>query len=116
MDSLINSLKDHIFFQGKSNFNLVKCPGRISFSKHCDYVNNDLLYIAADYSIYAASAKTLSADISSKFTIKILNLNTDFEDFEIDFTKSYEENENLINSHYKKNGFFMFLKSLMNYF
>lgn len=113
MSTLIDSLKNHKIFQGKSKFNLVKCPGRISFSKHCDYVNNDLLCIAAEYNIYAASARSLSSEkkISNSFKIKIINLNSDFEDFELDLRKDYTENESIIES-YKNQWFFYVLKLL----
>lgn len=112
MSSLIDSLKNLEIFQGKSNFNLVKCPGRISFSKHCDYINNDLLYIAADYNIYAASAATQSSEKKSiNFRIKIINLNPDFKDFELNLSKDYFKNESIINE-YKSNWFFYVLKLL----
>ncbi|NQY79430.1 MAG: hypothetical protein HRT47_03855 [Candidatus Caenarcaniphilales bacterium] len=111
MSSLIDSLKNHKIFQGKANFNLVKCPGRISFSKHCDYVNNDLLYIAANYNIYAASAATLSENNLETFNITIFNLNSDFKDFELNLSKNYSKNEPQIDE-YKSEWFYYVLKLL----
>lgn len=47
------TLAQHPAIQGL-DYNLARAPGRISFSKHCDYVNNDLLYFADDRSTYVA--------------------------------------------------------------
>lgn len=41
-------LLNHSIFDSQKPISLASSPGRISFSKHCDYVNNDLLYIADD--------------------------------------------------------------------
>ncbi len=46
-------LSKHPAIQGL-DFNVARAPGRISFSKHCDYVNNDLMYFADDRSTYVA--------------------------------------------------------------
>ncbi len=47
------------------DFSLARAPGRISFSKHCDYVNNDLMYFADDRDTFVAiSSKTGNGKIS----------------------------------------------------
>ena len=71
----------------KSKIHISRCPGRLSFSKHCDYVNNDLLYLAANYETLVAvqvSALALgeisTPNISVQAFIEIYNLNPDFQE------------------------------------
>jgi len=81
-----------------SGIHVARCPGRLSFSKHCDYVNNDLLYIGADYDTYAAvliEARTEddeNAEIgvpqqSPETKLEIYNLDPGFPELKISFTK-----------------------------
>jgi galactokinase len=70
-----------------SKIHISRCPGRLSFSKHCDYVNNDLLYLAANYeTLVAVQVSRLDlekfnhSNISRKAFIEIYNLNPDFQD------------------------------------
>lgn len=71
----------------KPKIHISRCPGRLSFSKHCDYVNNDLLYLAANYETLVAvqvSALALgeisTPNISAQAFIEIYNLNPDFQE------------------------------------
>jgi galactokinase len=64
-----------------------RCPGRLSFSKHCDYVNNDLLYLAANYeTLVAVQVSTLALgeistpNVTAQAFIEIHNLNPDFQE------------------------------------
>jgi galactokinase len=70
-----------------SKVHISRCPGRLSFSKHCDYVNNDLLYLAANYETLVAvqvSILTLGEISTPNGTaqafIEIHNLNPDFQE------------------------------------
>lgn len=74
-----------------SKIHIARCPGRLSFSKHCDYVNNDLLYIGADYDTYAAvSVEPRNPDEQKNNSIsrlEVYNLNSDFPELRISFTQ-----------------------------
>ncbi|MFZ4084494.1 MAG: hypothetical protein ACOYK1_02990 [Vampirovibrionia bacterium] len=70
-----------------SKIHISRCPGRLSFSKHCDYVNNDLLYLAANYETLVAVQVSVLAlgeistpNISAQAFIEIYNLNPDFQE------------------------------------
>ncbi|MFM7458839.1 MAG: hypothetical protein ACKO3R_09320 [bacterium] len=90
-----------------SKVHISRCPGRLSFSKHCDYVNNDLLYLAANYETLVAvqvsalnleKTSTLSGRVAERTSsrlrrtndrsvlnvhegfIEIYNLNPDFQE------------------------------------
>ena len=70
-----------------SEIHISRCPGRLSFSKHCDYVNNDLLYLAANYETLVAVQVSVLAlqEISTPNRtaqpfIEIYNLNLDFQE------------------------------------
>lgn len=70
-----------------SKVHISRCPGRLSFSKHCDYVNNDLLYLAANYETLVAVQVSILAlgEISTpngtaQAFIEIHNLNPDFQE------------------------------------
>ncbi len=60
------------------NASASSCPGRISFSKHCDYINNDLLYIADDRAIISVCEfiKDESNEAFGKLTL--INENPNF--------------------------------------
>jgi galactokinase len=70
-----------------SKIHISRCPGRLSFSKHCDYVNNDLLYLAANYetlvavqvSVLALGEISILNETAQAF-IEIYNLNPDFQE------------------------------------
>ena len=106
-DSLLSKLKHHPCFHRpkdipessvaetlpniglirNSKIQISRCPGRLSFSKHCDYVNNDLLYLAANYeTLVAVQVLTLALgeistpNISAQPFIEIYNLNPDFQE------------------------------------
>ncbi|MDA0772771.1 MAG: hypothetical protein O3C63_07490 [Cyanobacteria bacterium] len=55
-----------------------RCPGRISLSKHADYINNDLLYVLDDRDIYIA-AQTNDAN-----KLILINQNSQFENVELE--------------------------------
>ncbi len=60
------------------DFCIARAPGRISFSKHCDYVNNDLLYFADDRSTFAAiSSETGFGEIN------IANLDSKYPSYKL---------------------------------
>jgi galactokinase len=70
-----------------SKIHISRCPGRLSFSKHCDYVNNDLLYLAANYeTLVAVQVSTLdpggiiTPNATAQPFIEIYNLNPDFQE------------------------------------
>ena len=56
---------------------ITRCPGRISLSKHADYINNDLLYTLGDRDIY------LAAQIIDEPKLILINSGQDFDDYEI---------------------------------
>lgn len=96
---LIEQIKKHPNFgnSGTGKIHISKCPGRLSFSKHCDYVNNDLLYLASDFFTYAGVQLILNNSSNETFSgtelklsrarIKIANLNPDFKNSEIELEK-----------------------------
>ncbi len=60
---------------------VTRCPGRISLSKHADYINNDLLYTLDDRDIYLVAQK-----ISTPKLI-LINLSEDFGNCQLDLEK-----------------------------
>lgn len=81
----IEELFSHSSFNQANKISLARCPGRISLSKHADYINSDLLYILDDRDVYVAGQKQecLTPEI------KLYNSNHNFKDltikaFEID--------------------------------
>ena len=56
------------------------CPGRISFSKHSDYINNDLLYIADSRGTYILS----ESKKNSKGKLELLNHDEKFQNKSFD--------------------------------
>ena len=69
----IEALKSKL---GKDQLSIARAPGRISFSKHCDYVNNDLMYFADDRSTYTAVSSKPGTGI-----IKFSNLDPNYPSF-----------------------------------
>lgn len=55
-----------------------RCPGRISLSKHADYINNDLLYLLDDRDIFVAAQQ------NDKQKLILVNLKPEFENIELD--------------------------------
>jgi galactokinase len=51
----LRSLLETTELSGDAPTIITRCPGRISFSKHADYINNDLLYCADDRDILVAA-------------------------------------------------------------
>ncbi len=49
----IAAIKKHPLIHNRKH-SLARAPGRISFSKHCDYVNNDLMYFTDDRDTFVA--------------------------------------------------------------
>ncbi len=73
----IKELSEHQYIRGL-DFSIARAPGRISFSKHCDYVNNDLMYFADDRdTMVAVSSQTGIGDI------RIANLDSHYESYKI---------------------------------
>ena len=108
---LIEPINNHPVFRksSKEKIHIAKCPGRLSFSKHCDYVNNDLLYLASDLFTYAAVQLIIyPSSILKNTKIKIANLNPEFSDTEIEFHRS----DNLDIAKYKEHWSFYLLKAL----
>ena len=60
---------------------ITRCPGRISLSKHADYINNDLLYTLGDRDIYLATQKI------SENKLILINLSEDFGNCELALEK-----------------------------
>lgn len=58
-----------------------RCPGRISLSKHADYINNDLLYVLDDRDIYVA------AQINDHKKLILINQNSEFENVELELSQ-----------------------------
>lgn len=65
------------------------CPGRISLSKHCDYLNNDLLYILDERKIELEAEFDFSKSNEKK--IFILNQNNSFKNFEFYVADIFKE-------------------------
>ncbi len=61
-----------------------RCPGRISLSKHADYINSDLLYVLDDRDLFAAVQ--LIEDPQHKFYGSLILKNSDeiFPDLKVD--------------------------------
>ncbi|MDD9899186.1 MAG: hypothetical protein OXU45_09345 [Candidatus Melainabacteria bacterium] len=57
---------------------IARCPGRISLSKHADYINNDLLYLLDDRDIFVTAQK------NDKNKLVLVNLKAEFENIELD--------------------------------
>ena len=72
---------------------LTRCPGRISLSKHADYINSDLLYLLDDRDIYLAAQVTEAKSECSEF--KLINSNHNFIDlcFEASELEKYLEDK-----------------------
>jgi galactokinase len=89
-DFLLSKLEHHPCFHRpiqNSKIHISRCPGRLSFSKHCDYVNNDLLYLAANYETLVAVqvsvlalGKISTPNGTTQPFIEIYNLNPDFQE------------------------------------
>ena len=71
-------------FDPKISKVISRCPGRISLSKHADYINSDLLYVLDDRDLFAAVQ--LIEDPSHKFYGSLILKNSDenFPDRELD--------------------------------
>lgn len=96
LDKLGSAYSDGVDLQSKNNrvnllidnakhncseteqFVISRCPGRVSFSKHCDYVNNQLLYLTDDRDIFCLASKNQSGKI------KLINQDKDLGN--LDFT------------------------------
>jgi galactokinase len=64
----------------------VSIPGRISLSKHSDYINNDLLYCLDERAVFL-DAKLVPSDSEPKIYIK--NTSIDFRNYEIELSKAF---------------------------
>ncbi len=80
---ILESLINHPSIAGL-HYVIARAPGRISFSKHCDYVNNDLMYFADDRSTYVA--------VSSEPGTGIINLDNLDDKYPAYSTKESELN------------------------
>lgn len=72
----IEELFNHSNFDKSSKISLARCPGRISLSKHADYINSDLLYILDDRDVFVAG----QLQETSEAQIKFYNSNHNFQD------------------------------------
>lgn len=70
---------------------LSRCPGRISFSKHSDYVNNSLIYLADDRDIYCLSKLITDPNDAFFGKLSLFNSHEDFADSSFDIKKLSEE-------------------------
>ncbi len=73
----ITSILEHPKLDPNQETIITRCPGRISLSKHADYINNDLLYTLGDRDIY------LAAQTISESKLILVNLSEDFGNCEI---------------------------------
>lgn len=71
-------LRDELIFD-KATI-ITRCPGRISFSKHADYVNNDLIYCTDDREIFLAFQLVDNNDLALEHSSVLLcNQSDSFE-------------------------------------
>ncbi len=75
--SRIHKLLEHHQLNPNQETIISRCPGRISLSKHADYINNDLLYTLGDRDIYLATQTT------NEKKLILINLSDDFGNCEI---------------------------------
>lgn len=87
----IDSLVKDSNFHNNSPIILTRCPGRISLSKHADYINSDLLYVLDDRAVYLAAQKTIR---DGDGQIKLINQNTTFEAISFLNSQCYSINKN----------------------
>ena len=122
---LANGYLNEVCLQN-SKIHISRCPGRLSFSKHCDYVNNDLLYLATKYETLVAVQvsilnlqKSETPNNSVEPFIEIYNLNPDFQELILSRNEALEDisarksrlSDKLL-SNYKSNWTFYILKIL----
>ena len=55
-----------------------RCPGRLSFSKHADYINSDLLYTLDDRDTFVAGQIITDTEHELFNKVKLANLNPEF--------------------------------------
>lgn len=71
-----------------------RCPGRISLSKHADYINSDLLYVLDDRDLYFAIQKINSPEHKAYRSIFLKNLDKDFPEIHINYQELQNKNFN----------------------
>lgn len=75
--SRIKQVLEHPKLDPNQETIITRCPGRISLSKHADYINNDLLYTLGDRDIY------LAAQTTNENKLALINLAEDFDNYEL---------------------------------
>jgi galactokinase len=77
--SSIKNLLAHPALKTSAPTVLCRCPGRLSFSKHADYINSDLLYTLDDRDIFVAGQVLDDNTGESSSSLSLANLNPDFQ-------------------------------------
>lgn len=78
------ALIDSEYFQDQENLTLARCPGRISLSKHADYINSDLLYLLDDRDVFVAGQITEAGECSE---LRLINSNHNFIDLCFEYSE-----------------------------
>ncbi len=89
----LSSLLEEISFNNQDDVYIARCPGRISLSKHADYINNDLLYILDDRDIFVAAQLIKNTESEFYGKITLINQDDQFPDLQIstDNIDSYQD-------------------------
>jgi len=81
LDSKLLKLKNllkHSALLPDTNTVVSRCPGRLSFSKHADYINSDLLYTLDDRDTFVAGQIITDPEHELYNKVKLANLNPEF--------------------------------------
>lgn len=73
----LRQLLEHNSLANEAQTIITRCPGRISLSKHADYINNELLYTLGDRDIF------LVCQLNPDSKLKLINLDEQFPSQEI---------------------------------